>query len=370
MTGKTAKKRYRFRPLLWINYLFIVLLLLTNLTPYIAPDIFWPMTLLALVTPILIIINILFFLLWAVSLKIYLLYPLLALILSYSMILNHFQLGNTSEVNNDTKAIKLLTFNARNLSNNNNYRGDKLIRAQIAEFVKEQSADIVCFQEFQTYPTKGVNSVKDYQNILGLKHIHSIQYLKDNTHEFIDLLVLYTRYPIINSYDFYMDDKTYGFYVDLNIDGVTTRVFNLHLESNHFNKSDYQIFSKSENSLDVDNRSRMMALLQKLKKYSIKRSHQAGMISKAIEDSPYPVIVAGDFNDTPASYTYQRISRHLSDAFLIKGSGYSNTYNGNLPPMRIDYTLFSDGFLVDDYQVLKPDLSDHFPISVTFNIKR
>ena len=367
---KPKKGLFRFRPILWVNYGFIVLLLITQLSPFLAPDIFWPMTILAFAFPALVIINIVFVLLWLMLLKRYLLYSLLALILSYSLILDHFQYQKNENTQESENTISLFSFNARNLSNNNAYRGDKMIRNQIVEFVANQSAEIICFQEFQTYPTKGVRAEQDYKAQLALNNMHTTPYLKENTHEFLDLIVLYTKYPILNSYDFYLDGKAYGFYVDLKIEKDTIRLFNLHLESNHFNKSDYHIFTKNETKIDAEKRNKILRLVQKLKKYSVKRSYQARTIKIEMDNSPYPVIVAGDFNDTPASFAFQHISNNMMDAFREKGNGYSNTYNGNLPPMRIDYTLFAKSFNVVDYQVLKPDLSDHYPLLVKFDLKK
>ncbi|NPD46187.1 MULTISPECIES: endonuclease/exonuclease/phosphatase family protein [unclassified Lentimicrobium] len=290
--------------------------------------------------------------------------------MSYALVLDHFQFFNESTIA-DSKAssFAILSFNARNLSNNNLSVGDKSIRNEIAGYVESQNADLICFQEFQSYPTKGVNSVEDYKKKLQRPHVFSAPYLKKNNHQFLDLLVMYSKYTIKNSKTFYMDGKIYGFYVDLEIENEMIRLFNLHLESNHFNKNDYDIFSDKEVNLNQKKRNQVVLLVQKLKKYSVKRSYQARTIRTEIEDSPYPVIVAGDFNDTPASYIYHHIRQDLLDAFKLKGSGYSNTYNGNLPPMRIDFMLFDPQMKIHDYQVLKPDLSDHYPILTHFTIQ-
>jgi len=370
MTKDNKKSRFRYYPFLWINYFFIFLLLLANLSPYVAADVFWPISVLSLIAPAVILINSLFVLLWIIFLKRYYFYSLMVLLLSYSLILNHFQINTTnveSGISSDT-SVSILTYNVCNLSHNNDHISDKDLRKKILDYSHGLAADIICFQEFQTYPTYRINTVKDYKKGLALKYVHTAQYLKHNTHKFLDLLVLYSKYPIINSYDFYMDGKLFGFYVDLNIKGKTYRMFNLHLESNHFEKNDYQIFSEKDTNFDKNKRNRISGLLEKLKKYSIKRSHQARLIKKEILKSPYPVLIAGDFNDTPASYTYQSISNGILDAFREKGSGYSNTYNGALPPMRIDYMLFDKLIKVNSYQVLEADLSDHFPVMVNVTL--
>lgn len=365
MTDTTEKRR--IKPLLWINYLFVIILLLTNVSPVLSPYLFWPIALISLAFPVIVLINFLFFIYWLITFKRYLFYSLLAMILSYSLILDHIQFrtsyAQTKEVENQ---ISLLSFNVHNLSNNNVNRGDKVIRNNILQFVDEQNADIICFQEFQSYPTRGVHSVNDFQKKLGHSYFHKFPYLQNNTHEFVDLMVVYSRFPIVNSEDFYMDGKTYGCYVDIDIDGKPVRLFNLHLESNHFDRNDYEIFSEKEVNLNEKKRNQILLLLQKIKKYSTKRSLQARKIRSEIEASPYPVIIAGDLNDVPASFSFHHIKGKLLDAFREKGRGYSNTYNGKLPPMRIDYILTDPNITILDYQVLYPDLSDHFPIIINF----
>ena len=82
------------------------------------------------------------------------------------------------------------------------------------------------------------------------------------------------------------------------------------------------------------------------------RAMQADTIADIIAASPYPVIVCGDFNDTPISYTYRRVSRKLKDAFREVGRGYSYTYRGFFDMLRIDYVLFDKRFTALGYDVV------------------
>jgi endonuclease/exonuclease/phosphatase family metal-dependent hydrolase len=92
------------------------------------------------------------------------------------------------------------------------------------------------------------------------------------------------------------------------------------------------------------------------------RAKQARTVAEHIKKCPYPIIVCGDFNDTPLSYTYQILSEQLNDAFSEAGFGISNTYNGFLPLFRIDYVLHSERFKAISYQSEKVAMSDHFPV--------
>jgi endonuclease/exonuclease/phosphatase (EEP) superfamily protein YafD len=60
--------------------------------------------------------------------------------------------------------------------------------------------------------------------------------------------------------------------------------------------------------------------VSKLKTAYQYRGAQADILHQKITESPYPVIVCGDFNDVPNSYTYFKVRDDLQDAFLKKGS--------------------------------------------------
>jgi endonuclease/exonuclease/phosphatase (EEP) superfamily protein YafD len=92
------------------------------------------------------------------------------------------------------------------------------------------------------------------------------------------------------------------------------------------------------------------------------RARQARTVSTHIRKCPYPVILCGDFNDTPNSYIYHLFGKQLNDSFTQAGFGISNTYNGFIPLFRIDYILYSNRFNAIYYSRGSVDLSDHFPI--------
>jgi endonuclease/exonuclease/phosphatase family metal-dependent hydrolase len=363
------KKRRGFRPVLWLNYFFVIVLLMANLSPLIAPDVFWPMSIVGLAFPVILIFNLVFVFYWAFLKRKYFFYSLVAVLLSYSLIFDHFQWIRPEKQNLENEdAFKIISFNARNLSNTNYKSGNKVIRDSIMSYLSEYKADLICFQEFQSYPTRGVISEKDFQKNLGLIHYKMFPYFINSNTEFKDLMISFSKYPIINSEAFYDKGKCYGFFTDLEIKQDTIRLFNIHLESNHFSRDDYEIFNENEVILNESKRNQIQRLLQKIKRYGKRRSIQSRVIRLEIEKSPYPVIVAGDFNDTPASFSSRHIRGQLTDAFRHKGSGYGNTYNGRLPPMRIDYLLFDPKIHVMYYRELKVNLSDHFPVLAVFKL--
>jgi endonuclease/exonuclease/phosphatase family metal-dependent hydrolase len=104
-----------------------------------------------------------------------------------------------------------------------------------------------------------------------------------------------------------------------------------------------------------------------MKSSYINRANESKKIKDHINSSPYPVIVCGDFNDTPISYTYSTIKENLADAFKESGIGIGNSYVG-IPSLRIDYILHDKKFNSYNYKKYKYELSDHFPISCSILI--
>ena len=114
----------------------------------------------------------------------------------------------------------------------------------------------------------------------------------------------------------------------------------------------------------------ILRTLRKLKKAFIVRSLQANRLAESIKSSPYPVILAGDFNDTPASYAYHIISKGLNNAFVLRGKGFSRTYVESKYPLRIDHILSSKSMKPRSYRRPALPYSDHFPVIVSFDLSK
>jgi len=82
-----------------------------------------------------------------------------------------------------------------------------------------------------------------------------------------------------------------------------------------------------------------------------------------MKESPHPIVLAGDFNDSPVCYFYRTITSLLNDSFLYIGNGIGNTYIGRFPSFRIDYIFHSPELYSFAYQTLPEELSDHHAIS-------
>ena len=157
-------------------------------------------------------------------------------------------------------------------------------------------------------------------------------------------------------------------WADINIDGQVIRTYSVHLESNKLSEESVKMITKSEHD-----RSNLITEVGKMvnqyHKYSYVRANQAQRIKKHAISSPHPVIIAGDFNETPISHTYQNLSANMNDAWLDKGIGLGSTWIGLIPMLRIDYLLSDKNLEIQSYQRLKSRLSDHYPIKASYKLK-
>jgi endonuclease/exonuclease/phosphatase family metal-dependent hydrolase len=110
----------------------------------------------------------------------------------------------------------------------------------------------------------------------------------------------------------------------------------------------------------------MKSLSLSLKQGFVKRAQQAEELKTNISKSPYPVIVAGDFNDTPVSYSYTTIRKGLKDSFVNSGYGAGFTYKGKYPANRIDYILYDNALENRYFEIIKVKYSDHYPVAAYF----
>ena len=78
-------------------------------------------------------------------------------------------------------------------------------------------------------------------------------------------------------------------------------------------------------------------------------------------------LVAGDFNDTPLSYTYFRLIRGRKDSFMRAGKGFGATYSALWPLLRLDYVLYPGELKAVSHKIEKVNYSDHYPVIVQFH---
>jgi endonuclease/exonuclease/phosphatase family metal-dependent hydrolase len=233
-------------------------------------------------------------------------------------------------------------------------------------------ADIFCFQEYFQQDHRRFSVTDSLKKMLRAKYVYTDYFHSVNNSVHFGLAI-YSAFPIINSGKVACSNSRsdYAVFSDILWEGMLVRVYNVHLESIHFGTEDYTFYSEfSQNPIENKQlgtgTSRISRKLYHAFSY---RAVQADEISAHIQRSPYPVIVCGDFNDTPCSYTYHRMASGLKDAFVEAGLGLGKTYTGIFPSYRIDYILYNRYFKAYQYLTDRITYSDHYPIS-TVLVKR
>lgn len=242
---------------------------------------------------------------------------------------------------------------------------DSTVRELIADLLIRNNVDIVCFQEF------GGNLAKPEMNSLipDLKYNRIYSYnSEDSKKTYYSGLAIYSRYPILDSglLPSKDDDRNFAMWADIRVRRDTVRVFDVHLNSTYIDNEDIDYLSSFKFVSENRRRARIGEIVRKLRESYMRRAPQAVMLSEHIADSPYPVIVCGDFNDTPASFAYHKVSRKMQDAFIKKGRGSAGTYNGFFNMFRIDYILLSRGLDITNYYSFDEVYSDHAPVAAGF----
>ncbi|WP_218155261.1 endonuclease/exonuclease/phosphatase family protein [Chitinophaga sp. YR627] len=251
-------------------------------------------------------------------------------------------------------------------------KDSKYNREAMFALIKKQELDVVCLQDFYTSEKKNdFNNREDISREMKLPYrFFSSDFNRDGMQHWGS--IIYSRYPIIRSDKLKM---SYGprseslIYADIVKNGDTIRIINMHLASYRFNERDYRSIEKIKKQEDTG----LVAtrnIVQKMRDAYVDRSKQADIVSAFIRTCPYPVIVCGDFNDTPASYTYFTIRGDLQDAFLRKGSGIGRTYAGLAPTLRIDYIFTDKSFKVNSFRKINSTLSDHYPVIANVSARR
>jgi endonuclease/exonuclease/phosphatase family metal-dependent hydrolase len=229
--------------------------------------------------------------------------------------------------------------------------------------LKEQRADVLCLQEFYTSENPAFyDNIRAIQQTLGFRYYY-FPFDKDGDRNYYSSII-FSKFPIVDSSFLRYPRPSQPealVQADIKIGPDTIRFFTTHLQSQRFDKIDYWRMEKiksREDSLVYHS----IPIVAKLKRGIVIRSMQADIIDQVRNNSPYPVVLTGDLNDVPNSYTYFKVRGSFKDAFLEKGYGIGRTFRSLSPTLRIDYIFIDPRFSVVQFKREKKDYSDHYMI--------
>lgn len=267
----------------------------------------------------------------------------------------------------DALLIRMMTYNVHNFTP----YGEKMtvsMKEKMINVVSEQKPDIVCFQEFYTREKGPYNTIDSLKQQLHAKYYYFVPSMKSER-EAIGMAI-FSKFPIQDTGRIKFKGVTgnESIFVDLNIQNKIIRVYNVHLQSISFEKEDYTYLDQFTKEMDPKMGS-SKRIVRMLKDAFKKRSEQVDIMKSHMRTCKTPYIIAGDFNDTPASYVVTKMTDSLNNAFIKKGQGLGKTYNGKFPNFQIDYIATTKDIDVVNYKIIAAKLSDHFPVRSDLRLK-
>jgi endonuclease/exonuclease/phosphatase family metal-dependent hydrolase len=345
-------KRFLNKLLDTIHVLVVIAMCISGYSGHISPNDYPLLSISGLAFPLIVGVNLVFLVFWIFFYWRLLIIPIVGLLLCYQPIRQYCPLNREKDTSG--KCIKVLSFNVHMYGI---FDPEKRFNTDIIDYIKKTGADIVCIQESLHRKYYGVdvktvfNDVYPYQEFFEPKPSHTTHFI-------------YSKYPILSKelIPIESDGNMSDAYL-IDMEGDTVLVINNHLETYGLSKEDKENY---ENIVEGNGSNENMErnLLKKIIKSTQIRARQAETIAdylKKYED--IPVIVCGDFNDTPLSYVHHTICKGLIDTYVATGNGPGFSYTNNNMYERIDHILCSKHFepcksIVDS----KTKMSDHNPI--------
>lgn len=349
-----------------------MLLLLACLNPWLNSAVYWWVGFIGLMVPYLVLLLIFSVFFWLIVKPQLALISIAGLLIGWQQISLIFALhpketfANTGYKN----SIRIVDWNVQSFNGlTSNKETRKHIREDVASTIIKLQPDIVCLQEFNNASNQGEQAdnlslfTKNYPYYYFSKDYHR------NNGSYQSGSAIFSKYPVIDSGKVKYAVAESLIYSDVLRGTDTFRIYTTHLQSFKFKKEDYEDIEKIRDQQDeslVASRN----IIFKMKLAFKRRGLQAVTVREAIDKSPYPSIICGDFNDVPNSFTYSHIKGYRQDAFLQKGFGIGRSFISLAPTLRIDYILPDNHFKILQFDMVDEDLSDHIMLVTDVRLEK
>ncbi len=334
------------------NIASILLMFLIGHADWVDPMVWPKLSNMGLLFPIILAINFAFLVFWIFVKPRWVIMPLLGFIVCYGPVRKYFPINWPADP--PKGCIKVLSYNVWF------YAGweDRSKPNPILEYIKQQNADIVCLQE------SAENEVGSVQvdSILG-----KVYQYKDTATNKGDFMTIFSKYPILSKEHIHYPSKgNMSCAFKLRIRHRDVIVINNHLETTDLTsdeKERFQLMIKGDLGGMAATRTSKW-LISHLAEQTKKRAPEAEAVARYIAyHSGTPMIVCGDFNDSPLSYANRTIAKGLTDCYVKTGFGPGISYHRSRMYVRIDNIMCTQDFTPYACKVDNSiKNSDHYPI--------
>jgi endonuclease/exonuclease/phosphatase family metal-dependent hydrolase len=354
-------KRFSRNVLLAVNIVLVIMLILAYLSVFIHPSSTAIPALFGLAFQYIAAANIVMIIIWILFRRWYALISVVAIASGFGYIHNFIRFTNHgTELHHD---LKVMSYNVRLFNFYEESETDT--HRKMLQLLRKENPGILCLQEYFVRGNPATGERKLLEGLGGKLYTH-LKLIRSGSGSRYGIATI-SRYPIIYRGDIvHPGSSSLTIFTDVVIDTDTFRIYNNHLQSFRLRRVEGTLLSEITGEEQGGSMKSITGIYRSLTYGFASRALQVDRVRKHIETSPYPVIVAGDFNDTPVSYTYHRMRRGLKDAFVEAGYGAGFTYKGKYPPNRIDYILYNEDIECKDFDIVKVRYSDHYPIIAYF----
>ncbi|MFA6769787.1 MAG: endonuclease/exonuclease/phosphatase family protein [Bacteroidales bacterium] len=335
--GVKAVRLYFRGIMLLVTIAGLILSILINKADLINPqDTLW-LQYASTLAPFIVIFHISLIIYWLFHKRIWFLIPLLAISINHKYITAIFGINLSASSNDSSINLTVCSYNVNYFNHSNGIKA-----LAIARLMQDKGVDILAMQKFEAVAHYNLNEIIDEFDSMKYNAIYT------SNNNSIGMAI-FSKYPILRSSQIKFPNTGNSFmWADLLIEKDTVRVINNHLQTTGF----YFSYPRG-----------LKYMLKEAGENFLMRANQAKIVRSIIDTTIYPVIVCGDFNDTPHGYVYSTIKgNNLSDSFIEKGVGLGGTYWRTFNLMRIDMVLVSNHFKIISHKIINSKLSNHKPI--------
>jgi endonuclease/exonuclease/phosphatase family metal-dependent hydrolase len=331
---------------LFFNIVLTVLTFVAYLLPFLAPKMFPFLSVLTLILPLMLILNIVFVCYWLIQFKKQVFLSVVVLLIGITFFNKFYKFSGKDLIVEDND-FTVMSYNVR-LFNVFEWMSKQNIPEDIVDFVASQDPDVLCIQEYTT-------SVKVDLSIYKYKYI-LMQGDNIRTGQ-----AIFSKFPIIEKGEIdFPDSDNNAIFADIKMRRDTIRVYSIHLQSTKISPDINEKIDEAKSK----------KIFRRMSEAFAEQQLQSELIKEHTADCSYPKIICGDMNNSAFSYVYRNIKGSMKDTFEEAGEGFGKTYNYEFYPARIDYILVDKAFEVKNFKSFDNFVnSDHFPITTRLMLK-
>lgn len=268
-------------------------------------------------------------------------------------------------------SFRIMTFNTR--ATGEAHVGKDTYPVPVMDLVRSCGADIVCLQEYYYSLNPGGHTEKQLRGMVSDIYPYYYHLLNSGRNDMG--ITIFSKWPIIKPQKIDSNTKDYcwAFYCELDVHGRRIGLVNCHLQTTSVSQADRKLYRQQIEHFEKDSIFRMEDGLRSLGPSFLKRAVQTGIINRFLADREgvdnMPLIICGDMNDTPISFTYHSMRGDLADSWEDAGFGPGISFRDAPFWFRIDHVFHSKHFHTLKARIRRDiTYSDHYPVIIDFQL--